>query len=104
VTIGQFQKLIRDVYFAKDRRRGIDGTFRWFTEEVGELARGLRQDNPDNLREEFADVFAWLVSLASLKGIDLEAACAKYAPGCPKCHSIPCNCQEKPGSKEAERP
>lgn len=92
MTVAQFQQLIRDIYFARDSRRGSDGTFRWLVEETGELARGLRNGDRQNLEEEFADVLAWLVSLASLEGIDMEKAIAKYAAGCPKCRSAPCRC------------
>jgi NTP pyrophosphatase (non-canonical NTP hydrolase) len=94
LTIAQFQQLIRDIYFDKDSRRGKDGTFRWLAEETGELARAVRKGDRANLEEEFADVFAWLSSLASLEGIDMEAACAKYADGCPKCQRTPCGCRE----------
>jgi NTP pyrophosphatase (non-canonical NTP hydrolase) len=94
LTITEFQRLIRDIYFEKDSRRGREGTFRWLVEETGELARALRKHDRDNLEEEFADVLAWLTSLATLEGIDLQAACAKYAQGCPKCHRTPCTCQE----------
>jgi len=94
LTITEFQRLIRDIYFDKDSRRGKDGTFRWLVEETGELARALRQGDRANLEEELADVFAWLSSLANLEGIDLEAACAKYANRCPKCREIPCACIE----------
>jgi len=95
LTITEFQRLIRDIYFDKDSRRGKDGTFRWLVEEAGELARAMRNDDRANLEEEFADVFAWLSSLATLEGVDMETACAKYARGCPKCHSTPCECKEK---------
>jgi NTP pyrophosphatase (non-canonical NTP hydrolase) len=94
LTITEFQRLIRDIYFDKDNRRGKDGTFRWLVEETGELARAMRKTDRANLEEEFADVFAWLSSLATLEGIDMEAACSKYAHGCPKCHNRPCTCQE----------
>jgi len=94
LTITEFQRRIRDIYFDKDSRRGRDGTFRWLVEETGELARALRKGDRLNLEEEFADVFAWLASLATLEGIDIEAACAKYAKGCPKCHMTPCGCPE----------
>ena len=94
MTITEFQKQIRDIYFDKDSRRGKDGTFRWLIEEAGELARALRKGDRANLEEEFADVFAWLASLATLEGIDMEAACAKYSRGCPKCHETPCQCKE----------
>lgn len=100
MTVSEFQQLIRDIYFEKDNRRGADGTFRWLSEEVGELARGLRKGDRENLSEEFADVFAWLVSLASIEGIEMEEAIAKYASGCPKCGSKPCRCVE-PQGKEA---
>ena len=96
MTISEFQKLIEAIYFERDRARGRDGTFVWFVEEVGELAKALarpRDDRGKNLREEFADVLAWLSTLASIAGIDLEAAAAeKYAAGCPKCGAIPCAC------------
>lgn len=95
MTIREFQSQIERIYLGKDSRRGWDGTFRWFVEEVGELARSLRHKNKIELSEEFADVFAWLASLASQSGIDLEhAAEAKYQAGCPKCRSIPCRCEE----------
>ena len=42
LTLPQLQALIRDPYDAKDRRRGVEGTFMWFMEEVGELAAALR--------------------------------------------------------------
>ncbi|MGQ9679011.1 MAG: MazG nucleotide pyrophosphohydrolase domain-containing protein [bacterium] len=95
MTIGEFQNLIRTIYFVKDYRRGLDGTFRWFVEEVGELARAVRHNRKSEMDEEFADVFAWLVSLASLAGVDLETACRKYKNGCPKCQNVPCKCREE---------
>jgi len=96
MTIREFQKLIEDIYFARDQARGRDGTFVWFVEEVGELAKALarpRDDGGKNLREELADVLAWLSTLASIAGVDLEAAAReKYEKGCPKCHATPCSC------------
>jgi NTP pyrophosphatase (non-canonical NTP hydrolase) len=96
MTISEFQKHIESIYLERDKARGRDGTFVWFVEEVGELARELarpRSDGGKNLREEFADVLAWLSTLASIEGVDLEAAAAaKYKKGCPKCHSTPCAC------------
>ncbi len=96
MRISEFQKLIEDLYLARDTSRGRDGTFVWFVEEVGELARALtrpRDADGTNLREEFADVLAWLSTLASIAGVDLEAAAkAKYEKGCPKCHERPCRC------------
>jgi NTP pyrophosphatase (non-canonical NTP hydrolase) len=95
VQIREFQERIERLYLAKDKARGIDGTFRWFVEEVGELARAIRHKQRVELAGEFADVFAWLVSLASQTGIDLETAASdKYERGCPKCRKTPCACEE----------
>jgi NTP pyrophosphatase (non-canonical NTP hydrolase) len=99
LTLSQFQQWIRDAFGAKDRRRGVDGTFMWFMEEVGELATALRDGNRAQQEEEFADVLAWLATLANTAGIDLEAAAsAKYGGGCPSCGQSPCGCgaAEKP--------
>jgi NTP pyrophosphatase (non-canonical NTP hydrolase) len=88
-----FQKVIEDIYYARDAARGIDGTLLWFVEEVGELVRAVRRRERANLEEEFADVYAWLVTLASLHRVDLEqVARAKYAHGCPRCRRTPCGC------------
>lgn len=95
MRISEFQKLIEDIYFDKDSQRGLMGTFAWFVEEVGELSRELRSgDDKARLREEFADVLAWLSTLASLADIDLDKAAGKYGGGCPKCHRMPCICGE----------
>lgn len=95
MTIREFQTLIRDVYFDKDNGRGMEATFMWLVEEVGELSRALRRGDRRELAGEFADVLAWLTTLANIAGVDLEAAAAaKYASGCPKCGETPCGCEE----------
>ena len=93
MEIAGFQKLIESIYYERDSARGLAGTHMWFCEEVGELTRALRRDTREELEGEFADVLAWLSTLASMSGIDLEqAAKAKYAKGCPRCTSTPCAC------------
>ncbi len=94
MDLAWFQKRIGDIYLEKDGRRGVWGTYAWMVEEVGELARALRSGDGASLREEFADVLAWLASLANLCGIDLAVAAEKYAAGCPKCLKTPCACPE----------
>jgi NTP pyrophosphatase (non-canonical NTP hydrolase) len=100
ISIADFQKIIRDMYFEKDVARGVEGTFMWLMEEVGELASALRsKDDPENLAAEFADVLAWLATIANVAGVDLSAAiAAKYGQGCPGCGRLVCVCpnQEKP--------
>jgi NTP pyrophosphatase (non-canonical NTP hydrolase) len=96
MTLGQLQQLILNMYGAKDRRRGIEGTFMWFMEEVGELATALRNGTHEERVQEFADVLAWLATLANAVNVNLEDAIrVKYAAGCPGCRSVPCRCDEK---------
>jgi NTP pyrophosphatase (non-canonical NTP hydrolase) len=79
--ISEFQQLISQKYEKRDRERGIPTTFMWFVEEVGELATALVKNDKKNREEEFADVFAWLCTLANISDVDLERACAKYTGG-----------------------
>jgi NTP pyrophosphatase (non-canonical NTP hydrolase) len=77
--INQFQKLIAQKYEQRDSERGVPATFMWFIEEVGELATALAGEDQNNKAQEFADVFAWLCTLANITSVDLEQACAdKY--------------------------
>jgi NTP pyrophosphatase (non-canonical NTP hydrolase) len=99
ITLSHLQRLIDDTYGAKDRRRGVDGTFMWFMEEVGELSAALRGGTAEERAAEFADVLAWLATLANVVGVDLDAAVqSKYGRGCPGCGKTPCGCvrAEKP--------
>lgn len=79
MEIRDFQELIARRYKERDMERGVPRTFMWFVEEVGELATALA-DGKDraNIEEEFADVFAWLCTLANISDVDLEKACGKY--------------------------
>jgi NTP pyrophosphatase (non-canonical NTP hydrolase) len=78
MLISEFQQLISRKYETRDRQRGVPATFMWFVEEVGELATALAGDDQKNKAEEFADVFAWLCTLANITDVDLENACQKY--------------------------
>lgn len=77
LTLAAFQKHIAGRYEAADRARGTPKTWMWFSEEVGELARALARDDRENLEEEFADVLAWLCTLANINDVDLAAAAGK---------------------------
>jgi NTP pyrophosphatase (non-canonical NTP hydrolase) len=76
--IAEFQQLISRKYKKRDQERGVPATFMWFIEEVGELATTLASDNERSKAEEFADVLAWLCTLANISNVDLEKACEKY--------------------------
>lgn len=91
ISLRQLQALIRERYFKTDSARGTHATFVLLTEEFGELATALYNNNREshggppptaeereNLAEEFADVLAWLATLANINGVDLADACTKY--------------------------
>jgi NTP pyrophosphatase (non-canonical NTP hydrolase) len=92
MDLGEFQATMRTTYLDRDAARGRDATFRWLTEEVGELAKAMRTGDRDNLQHEFGDVLAWLTSLANVEGVELSDAVQRYANGCPRCHASPCRC------------
>jgi len=79
--ISEFQQLISEKYQQRDQERGIPATFMWFVEEVGELATALAGNDQRNKEEEFADVFAWLCTLANISNVDLQQASEKYISG-----------------------
>ncbi len=91
--IVEFQKMMRSLYFHRDFRRGAKGTYNWLVDEVNELGEALTNPDRKELENEFADVIAWLASLANVVGVDLEkAAISKYENVCPKCKHSPCAC------------
>ena len=96
MQIAAFQQLIDRMYSHKDRVRGAAGTFLWLAEEMGELASAVAEGSHEEKAAEFADVLAWLVTLANVEGVDLEKAIEKYAHGCPGCGQMVCKCDEKP--------
>jgi NTP pyrophosphatase (non-canonical NTP hydrolase) len=95
ITLADFQQLIRNMYLRKDVARGVDGTFMWLMEEIGELAAALRQGSHQDRMEEFADVLAWLTTIANVVEVDLsEAVRRKYGAGCPGCGQFVCHCAD----------
>ncbi|MCW3983731.1 MAG: nucleotide pyrophosphohydrolase [Candidatus Bathyarchaeota archaeon] len=91
--IHEFQEMMKQLYYTRDSQRGKTGTFNWLVDEVEELGAELKGSDREATEKEFADVLAWLASLANIMGIDLEkAALAKYPHKCPKCQSSPCAC------------
>ncbi len=79
LSLSAVQRHVSERYEAVDRARGAPKTFLYFMEEVGELATALAGDDRANLEEEFADVLAWLCTLANLSDVDLATVVAnKY--------------------------
>lgn len=99
MTLDELQALIDKMYSRKDEARGVEGTFMWLMEEIGELAAALRESPKEDIAKEFADVLAWLATIANVAGINLtEAVKLKYGHGCPGCSQMVCVCAdaEKP--------
>lgn len=92
VGLDEFQQLIEETFGDRDRARGVPSSVAWIAEEVGELAQAVRKGSRAEQLHEFADVLAWLASLANQLGVSLEDAIERYANGCPRCTSIPCTC------------
>ena len=93
LTLRELQRMILQLYGQKDAARGDAATFLWLAEEFGELATALRTGSAEELAMEMADVLAWLVSLANVRGVDLEDAVSKkYGRACPGCGAVPCVC------------
>jgi NTP pyrophosphatase (non-canonical NTP hydrolase) len=94
ISLAELQRLIRDMYSDKDAIRGIEGTFMWLVAEMGELAEALRSGTHEEKLGEFADVLAWLTTIANVAGVDLtEAVSRKYGSGCPGCGHLVCTCE-----------
>lgn len=91
--IREFQEMMKNLYLHRDSDRGVAGTYDWLVDEVEELGEALNGTDREELQKEFADVIAWLASLANITGVDLErATLAKYNHECPKCGCSPCAC------------
>ncbi len=92
MQLSELQDLIDRTFGDRDRARGVPSSVAWLCEEVGELAQAVRKGTHEQRVLEFADVVAWVVSLANQMGVDLDDALQRYAGGCPRCSSIPCAC------------
>ncbi|HZR12979.1 MAG TPA: MazG nucleotide pyrophosphohydrolase domain-containing protein [Acidimicrobiia bacterium] len=90
--LAELQRLMEDIYGARDRARGIPATVAWLAEEMGELARAVRKGTQDEQLHELGDTLAWLASLANQLGLSLDIAVERYENGCPRCGRAPCTC------------
>jgi NTP pyrophosphatase (non-canonical NTP hydrolase) len=92
MDLAHLQDVIERTYGERDRERGVPSTVAWLAEELGELAQAVRKGTRAEQEHEFADVLAWVASLANQMDVDLSAAVDRYAHGCPRCHASPCTC------------
>lgn len=92
MDLRELQDVIERTFGDRDRARGVPASVAWLAEEVGELAQAVRKGTKDQQVHEFADVIAWVATLANQMGVDLTDAVDRYRDGCPRCRAIPCNC------------
>ena len=92
MDLARLQDVIERTYGERDRARGVPSTVAWLTEELGELAQAVRKGSREQLVHEFADVLAWVTSLANQLDVDLTVAIERYSSGCPRCGEMPCTC------------
>jgi NTP pyrophosphatase (non-canonical NTP hydrolase) len=92
VDLAELQAVIERTYGERDRARGVPSSVAWLAEEVGELAQAVRKGDRAEQQHEFADVLAWVASLANQMDIDLSEALRRYSDGCPRCGAVPCEC------------
>jgi len=93
LDISDFQRRIERLYGDRDRNRGTSTSFLWLTEEMGELAEAVRHGDRTRQVAEMGDVLAWLASIATQLGIDLDESAGRYSDACPRCGRAPCTCQ-----------
>ena len=96
MDIKEAQEMMRRIYLERDRARGVEGTLKRTYEELDELQEAIKNKGSTHaIADEFADVFAWLCSLANLLEIDVsDAFFKKYNNTCSKCKKSPCICPE----------
>ena len=82
-----------DLFYTKDKARGIEKTFLKLVEEMGELSEAILLEDEMKIKEEIIDVIAWIFSIANLAEIEVDKVFfEKYNQVCPRCKNNPCNC------------
>lgn len=91
------QNLIRNIYLKRDKERGLERTLLRTFQELAELSDAIHKEKTmQDIEDEIADVFAWIISIANLLDIDLgRALINKYNNACSKCGKNPCECIDK---------
>lgn len=92
-TFREFQQMFARIYGPVNRVKSIVAVVCHLAEEVGEVGEAYRLGNKEEMREEIADVFAWLCGVATRLGANLEVAAWDAYPGvCNTCGEKVCAC------------
>lgn len=94
MELEEAQEMMRQIYFERDRERGVNHALLRTFQELAELNDAtIQEKGREAVADELADVLAWICSLANLLNVDLTAALhEKYSGVCSKCGESPCIC------------
>ncbi|MFW9997256.1 MAG: MazG nucleotide pyrophosphohydrolase domain-containing protein [Candidatus Odinarchaeota archaeon] len=98
-TLYGWQLMFKKIYGNVNRVQSIEQIGFHLMEEIGEVAKEIRRSNTEELKDELADVFAWIMGLI-LKCEDLLAKeilsskllWDRYPNSCHECEANPCTC------------
>jgi len=92
-SLQAWQDMFKNIYGRVNKVAGREKCWLHLHEELGEVSRAFRLKERVNLRDELADVFAWLVAFCNNSGIGLEFAILRHYPGkCDVCGKKQCQC------------
>lgn len=92
-SLPDWQAMFRKIYGRMNKAIGKHKVWDHLLEEIGEVSKESRHKRQNELRDELADVFAWLIAFCNNSGIDLETAILSHYPGrCDVCGESKCNC------------
>ena len=89
----EWQLMFHNIYGRVNRIAGREKCWLHVNEELGEISRAFRLGQKKPLRDEIADVFAWLVAFCNHMKIDIEEAVLnEYPTKCNVCDRDKCCC------------
>lgn len=99
-SLDEWQSMFKGLYGSRHRIIGTVDTLAFhFVEELGEVAREIRLRDYHACRREMADVFSWILSLATKAGVTIgdfsvdETLWRVYPGVCKRCSDNPCTCR-----------
>lgn len=87
VSLGEWQKIFRDIYREKDKRDyALTDLLLHVQEEAAKIDEGIRKENRREIIDALPYFFCWLLSFCNMGGINLEEIVwTKYPAICPYC-------------------
>lgn len=93
LSLEDWQDMFRRIYGSINKTVWQKGVFLHFLEEIGEISKAFRLREKQNLQDEIADAFAWLMAFSNKLEFKLEDIIYKTYPGkCDVCRKEKCEC------------